>query len=230
MTFGTYPDNIGHMTSQGCFGCHDGSHTAKDGTTINADCSTLSQADRKALTFPAPQRPSPASGSPDGQLLRTIPDEPVSTVARTCRRASFPAPRRDAHECAGAGGAKSRCPSRPPSPDPLVRMNESIDALTKKVWPSVVQILVSSYGARPEGGPGEANVVVGRQRSVGSGFVDRSRGYILTNAHVVSGARRVQIVLPADNADGTLATALSEDRRSSPRASSASPPNSTWRC
>jgi hypothetical protein len=26
------------------------------------------------------------------------------------------------------------------SQDPLVRMNESIDALTKKVWPSVVQI------------------------------------------------------------------------------------------
>ena len=34
-------------------------------------------------------------------------------------------------------------------------------------------------------------------------------GYIMTNAHVVNGARRVQIVLPADNADGTLATALS---------------------
>jgi serine protease Do len=100
---------------------------------------------------------------------------------------------------------------RPPSPpDPLVRMNESIDALTRKVWPSAVQILVSSYGARPEGGPGEANVVVvGRQRSIGSGFVIDAEGYILTNAHVVSGARGVQIVLPADNADGTLATALS---------------------
>ena len=36
-----------------------------------------------------------------------------------------------------------------------------------------------------------------------------AEGYILTNAHVVNGARRVQIVLPADNADGTLATALS---------------------
>jgi serine protease Do len=34
-------------------------------------------------------------------------------------------------------------------------------------------------------------------------------GYIMTNAHVVSGARRVQIVLPAGDADGTLATALS---------------------
>jgi hypothetical protein len=36
--FGTYPDNLGHITSSGCFRCHDGGHTAKDGTTINADC------------------------------------------------------------------------------------------------------------------------------------------------------------------------------------------------
>lgn len=38
VTFGTYPDNTGHMTTNGCFRCHDGSHTAKDGTTISADC------------------------------------------------------------------------------------------------------------------------------------------------------------------------------------------------
>ena len=35
---GTYPDNIGHMTSNGCFRCHDGSHTAKDGSSISGDC------------------------------------------------------------------------------------------------------------------------------------------------------------------------------------------------
>jgi len=38
VTFGSYPDNIGHMTSQGCFRCHDGGHTAKDGSSITADC------------------------------------------------------------------------------------------------------------------------------------------------------------------------------------------------
>jgi hypothetical protein len=38
VTWGTYPNNKGHMTSTGCFRCHDGSHTAKDGTSINADC------------------------------------------------------------------------------------------------------------------------------------------------------------------------------------------------
>jgi serine protease Do len=98
----------------------------------------------------------------------------------------------------------------PPSQDPLVRMNEAVDALTKKVWPSVVQILVTSYGAREDNDrAGSSNVVVGRQRSTGSGFVIDDDGYIMTNAHVVNGAQRIQIVLPAENADGTLASALS---------------------
>jgi len=102
-------------------------------------------------------------------------------------------------------------PRQTAAPDPLVRMNESIDALTRKVWPSVVQILVSSFGAQ-EGPPGSA-AIVGRQQSVGSGFVIEDGGYIMTNAHVVNGARRIQIVLPADNADGTLKTALSGKMR-----------------
>ena len=38
VTFGTYPDNLGHITSTGCFRCHDGGHTAKDGAVISADC------------------------------------------------------------------------------------------------------------------------------------------------------------------------------------------------
>lgn len=38
--FGTYPNNIGHVDSAGCFRCHDGSHTAKDGRTISQDCET----------------------------------------------------------------------------------------------------------------------------------------------------------------------------------------------
>jgi len=95
-----------------------------------------------------------------------------------------------------------------PTQDALARWNESIDALTKKVWPSVVQILVTGYAARGSGGRDQV-AVVGQQRSVGSGFVIDSDGYILTNAHVVEGAQRVQVVLPAPNADGTLATALS---------------------
>ena len=88
-------------------------------------------------------------------------------------------------------------------------MNESIDALTRKVWPSVVQILVTSYGPQERSVPGETALVVGRQRSVGSGFVVDPDGYIMTNAHVVANAQRVQILLPPTKADGSLATALS---------------------
>ena len=96
-----------------------------------------------------------------------------------------------------------------PSSDPLVRMNESVDALTRKVWPSVVQILVSGYGAQEGSRTDTRTAVVGPQSSTGSGFVIDPDGYIMTNAHVVSGARRVEVVLPAENADGTLTTALS---------------------
>jgi len=38
VSFGSYPDNRGHTTSNGCFRCHDDSHTAKDGSTISGDC------------------------------------------------------------------------------------------------------------------------------------------------------------------------------------------------
>jgi len=108
-----------------------------------------------------------------------------------------------------SAAAAQQAQRQAPSQDPLVRMNESVDALTRKVWPSVVQIQVTSFGAREESSRGDTSAVVGRQRSVGSGFVIDPDGYIMTNAHVVSGAQRVQVVLPADNADGTLTTALS---------------------
>jgi len=39
VTWGTYPNNIGHMAYPGCFRCHDGNHTSKDGKTLSNDCS-----------------------------------------------------------------------------------------------------------------------------------------------------------------------------------------------
>lgn len=38
VTWGTYPDNLGHMNWPGCFRCHDGSHLSADGKTIPNDC------------------------------------------------------------------------------------------------------------------------------------------------------------------------------------------------
>jgi hypothetical protein len=39
VTWGTYPSNIGHVDSPGCFRCHDDSHKTKDGQRVlSQDC------------------------------------------------------------------------------------------------------------------------------------------------------------------------------------------------
>jgi hypothetical protein len=40
VTWGTYPNHLGHQNSPGCFRCHDDNHVAKDGRTIGQDCET----------------------------------------------------------------------------------------------------------------------------------------------------------------------------------------------
>ena len=43
VTWGTYPNNLGHTDFPGCFRCHDGSHAAGDGKTIKQDCDACHQ-------------------------------------------------------------------------------------------------------------------------------------------------------------------------------------------
>jgi nitrate/TMAO reductase-like tetraheme cytochrome c subunit len=56
VTWGTYPNNLGHTDFPGCFRCHDGSHTSADGRTIPNDCDTchtmlaVEEQDPKVLT------------------------------------------------------------------------------------------------------------------------------------------------------------------------------------
>ena len=40
VTWGTYPNHIGHTESPGCWRCHDDAHATKDGHTIPQDCDT----------------------------------------------------------------------------------------------------------------------------------------------------------------------------------------------
>jgi serine protease Do len=93
--------------------------------------------------------------------------------------------------------------------DALRKLNESVGALIKKVSPSVVQILVTGYGPIDSGEHSNTAVVIGRQRAIGSGFVIDPAGYIITNAHVVTGAQRVQVVVPEGVSDGSLQAILS---------------------
>ena len=39
VTWGTYPNNLGHTDFNGCFRCHDEQHATQDGKTITQDCS-----------------------------------------------------------------------------------------------------------------------------------------------------------------------------------------------
>jgi hypothetical protein len=44
VTWGTYPNNLGHTDFPGCFRCHDGLHTAAASKTISQDCSVCHEA------------------------------------------------------------------------------------------------------------------------------------------------------------------------------------------
>ncbi|MET0215588.1 MAG: hypothetical protein ABW292_21435, partial [Vicinamibacterales bacterium] len=78
----------------------------------------------------------------------------------------------------------------------LQQLNGSVESLVERVSQSVVQVLVTSYGPVDDGNRAAADLVIGRQHSIGSGVVVDAGGFIITNAHVVSNARRVQVVLP----------------------------------
>lgn len=83
-----------------------------------------------------------------------------------------------------------------------------MQALIKKVSPSVVQILVTGFGAVEETEHGNTGLVIGRQRAIGSGFVIDANGHIMTNAHVVKGAENIHVVLPSATGDTSARSAL----------------------
>jgi len=93
--------------------------------------------------------------------------------------------------------------------NPLVEYNNAIDDLIRRVAPSVVQIVVNGYGFQGESDRRNTGTVIERQRAIGSGFVIDSEGYIMTNAHVVSGASRIQVILAPENLKDAIGAALS---------------------
>jgi serine protease Do len=84
--------------------------------------------------------------------------------------------------------------------DPLLQLNGSVESLVRRVSHSVVQVIVTSYGP-VEKSRTDTDLVLGRQRSMGSGVAIAADGYIITNAHVVTNARRVQVILPGASDD-----------------------------
>jgi serine protease Do len=73
--------------------------------------------------------------------------------------------------------------------------SQSLEALTARVRPAVVQIVSTGYG-RGDERAGAASLLT-RQRSTGSGVILSADGYIVTNNHVVQGAHKIEVKLTA---------------------------------
>ncbi|TDI09400.1 MAG: PDZ domain-containing protein [Acidobacteria bacterium] len=91
-----------------------------------------------------------------------------------------------------AGSASVWAQSSAGDESALVRLSGSLESLSEQVGPAVVQIFTTGYNTTP-GNP-ESNLL-SREQNSGSGVILDPEGFILTNAHVVQGARRVQVLL-----------------------------------
>ena len=76
----------------------------------------------------------------------------------------------------------------------LTQLSGEIRDLTRAVGPAVVQIYTSSFGALVGSVP-QGAALFGQQQATGSGVILDPAGYIITNNHVVQGAKRVQVRL-----------------------------------
>jgi serine protease Do len=81
-------------------------------------------------------------------------------------------------------------------PGQLSRLSSSFQDLARRVNPSVVKVVAVGYRQLGEDESDEPGVAA-RQQSAGSGVVIDRDGLIVTNAHVIVGAQRVQVTLPA---------------------------------
>jgi serine protease Do len=91
----------------------------------------------------------------------------------------------------GYGAAAAAVPARAAAETPaLDALSASLERVVEQVSPSVVEIFTSGFAF----GPGGRNIV-SKQAGGASGIVIDPAGYIVTNAHVVEHARRIQVLL-----------------------------------
>lgn len=95
----------------------------------------------------------------------------------------------------GRPGAQTPISDAAPTP-PLQQGNTLIVDAVAKVGPAVVRIDTVKRLVNPLGGLFGRGPTIQQQQGQGSGFITRSDGVLLTNAHVVEGASEVTVTLP----------------------------------
>ena len=86
--------------------------------------------------------------------------------------------------------------------DALHDLSANLETLSRRVSRSVVQIFSTGYALSDSSETGAAAAMITRQRATGSGVILSADGYILTNGHVVSNARRVRVRLATEGPAG----------------------------
>ncbi len=89
-----------------------------------------------------------------------------------------------------AGSAKS-------NPISLRELSLSLEKLTDRVRPAVVQVFTTGYAPINQEGEGTTTTIFGRQRGTGSGVIVSPDGYIITNSHVIENGRRIRVKIAA---------------------------------
>src|SRR5262249_17921642 len=74
---------------------------------------------------------------------------------------------------------------------PLAELSDSLQQLSSRIFPSVVQITATGYSLNSA--QHTQTSVLSRERSTGSGVVVSPDGDIMTNAHVIAGARTIRV-------------------------------------